>query len=308
MSKLSDFKGQKISVLTSDPSNPVEGQVWYNSTEAKYKISIGYGNGVWSSGGNLTNYRTNFSGGGGTQNEAYAVGGYNILAAEEYNGSSWTAGGNISTNRYNSNMGSRGTQNAGLLVTGQLYSNNAFTTATEEYDGSSWTAGGNVTTANYYGTCAGTQNAAIKAKGSLSAVLTTNKSEIYNGTSWTNIADCVNQGSLAAMTGTQDAALIVGGLIDGSASNVEEYNGSTWSLAQTPLNTRTGNSSFAATTLSEEYNGTSWSAAASITSARTGAGGAGSTASGLVFGGESLNVTSEYNSSPGLATKSITQG
>jgi len=47
------IQGQNILIVSSDPSNPTEGQIWYNSTSNLLK---GYANVVtnaWASGGNL---------------------------------------------------------------------------------------------------------------------------------------------------------------------------------------------------------------------------------------------------------------
>jgi len=37
MADYQDIKGFTIPVLSSDPSNPVEGEIWYNSTSNKIK-------------------------------------------------------------------------------------------------------------------------------------------------------------------------------------------------------------------------------------------------------------------------------
>lgn len=325
MSKLSDFKGQKISVLTSDPSTAVEGKIWYNSTTHKLKTTISFGAGTWSSGGNLSNNRSNACSGGGTQNEAYIVGGYNVVATEEYNGSSWTSGGNMSNNRYNQNLGTMGTQNAGLIVSGNLYTGSALTAATEEYDGTSWSSGGNVITPNYYGCSAGTQNAAIKTKGSLSPTVRTTKSEIYDGTSWTSISGCVEETSSASMTGTQNAALSVGGA-DGR-NIIEEYDGSVWTVGQLWIGgfgnvvnkTVLGTQNQALSTGGVEngaygrqtrmYDGTAWSLATDISANKSNAAGAGSQGEALISGGDVNGLsTLEYINSSTLLTKEILLG
>lgn len=328
MSKLSDIKGQKISVKTSDPSTAVEGQIWYNSTTHKLKTNIYYNNGTWSSGGNLINSRSvNTCSGGGTQNEAYLVGGYNIINTEEYNGSSWTSGGNISNNRYNQNFGTMGTQNAGLIVSGKLHSNNAFTSATEEYDGTSWSAGGNVITSNEFGSCAGTQNAAIKAKGRHTASLTlyTNKSEIYNGTSWTSVGNCVEENGGAGMTGTQNAALAVGGLA--GRYIVEEYDGSVWTSGKlwtgqvdntqgvTVLGTQNqamaagGSQTPGSSSNVRVYDGTTWSLSNDLPAGKSSSAGAGSVSQALVSGGQANPLsTYEYIDNFTAVTKEIVLG
>ena len=53
MTTYKEINGTDITVVSSDPSNPVTGEVWYNTTTQKLK---GYqqvlGN-AWSTGGNL---------------------------------------------------------------------------------------------------------------------------------------------------------------------------------------------------------------------------------------------------------------
>jgi hypothetical protein len=38
MSTYNEIFGGKVNVLASDPSNPINGQVWYNSTDKVIKI------------------------------------------------------------------------------------------------------------------------------------------------------------------------------------------------------------------------------------------------------------------------------
>jgi hypothetical protein len=57
MAAYTGIQGQNILIVSSDPANPTEGQIWYNSTTNLLK---GYANVVinaWASGGNLNNAR-----------------------------------------------------------------------------------------------------------------------------------------------------------------------------------------------------------------------------------------------------------
>lgn len=40
MSAYKEIKGFHVQVVTSDPSNPVEGQIWYNSTTGAFRIRV----------------------------------------------------------------------------------------------------------------------------------------------------------------------------------------------------------------------------------------------------------------------------
>ena len=64
MTTFKEISGQLIRTLSSDPANPLEGQIWYNSTIGVLKGYRSLG-GVWASGGNLSTARSN-SGGAGT--------------------------------------------------------------------------------------------------------------------------------------------------------------------------------------------------------------------------------------------------
>ena len=52
MATYKEIKGTQIEVLSSDPSNPVEGQVWYNSTSNVLKGQAATTAGAWATGGN----------------------------------------------------------------------------------------------------------------------------------------------------------------------------------------------------------------------------------------------------------------
>jgi len=84
MTNYTGIQGQNILIVSSDPSDPTEGQIWYNSTSNLLK---GYANIVtnaWASGGNLNTGRTTLAG-AGTQTAALAFGGgYPATAVSEY--------------------------------------------------------------------------------------------------------------------------------------------------------------------------------------------------------------------------------
>jgi hypothetical protein len=172
MANYTGIQGQNILIVDTDPANPTEGQIWYNSTSNLLK---GYQFAVvnaWSSGGNLNNARRVLSG-TGTQTAALAIGGFDTNATEKYDGISWTTTGSISSPRYY--MGAAGTQTAGLVFGGS-----SPTTATEEFNGTSWSPGGSLNTGRQgLGGC-GTQTAAL-GFGGYSPPNTT-ATELYNGT------------------------------------------------------------------------------------------------------------------------------
>jgi hypothetical protein len=112
-----ETKGQKIQVLATDPSEVIEGQVWYNSTSNTLKVYKNFTD-AWSTGGNLGTAREQLAG-AGTQTAGLAFGGATptvTAATEEYDGSAWTAGGNLGTERRG--LAGAGTQTAGLAFGG----------------------------------------------------------------------------------------------------------------------------------------------------------------------------------------------
>ena len=121
MSDFKTLKGLYIKHRSSDPSNLIAGEIWYNSTTKTLKVAPQIAS--WSSGGNM-NTGINYRYAGGTQTAAFGAGGYNPdlshLAVdantEEYDGSSWTNTNDMGTARYTG--GGCGTQTAGLATGG----------------------------------------------------------------------------------------------------------------------------------------------------------------------------------------------
>ena len=57
MATYKELHGTDVEVVTSDPSNPVVGQVWYNSTTEELKTRRQFVTNAWSTGGNLNTAR-----------------------------------------------------------------------------------------------------------------------------------------------------------------------------------------------------------------------------------------------------------
>ena len=113
MSTYKSIFGQKIKKVSADPSNPIEGEMWYNSTSGNLKVRLTVA-AAFSAGGALP-VGSGYAGSGGTYTAAlYHHGLYgpgpqpNDNKTFEYDGSSWTAGGNV--NQTMRILGSSGTQ------------------------------------------------------------------------------------------------------------------------------------------------------------------------------------------------------
>ena len=57
MTTYKEIKGTQIEVVSSDPSNPVEGQVWYNSTDNVLKGNVVVSASFFATGGSLNTAR-----------------------------------------------------------------------------------------------------------------------------------------------------------------------------------------------------------------------------------------------------------
>jgi hypothetical protein len=138
MATYKGIQGFTIQNLSADPSNPIEGQVWYNSTSNVWKVEEATTAGSWATGNNLNTARLQLAG-AGTQTAALAFGGYtttDTAATEEYDGSTWTSNP-TGLNTARRLLGGCGTQTAALGFGGL---STAAVAATEEYNGSAWTS------------------------------------------------------------------------------------------------------------------------------------------------------------------------
>ena len=68
MSTYYQIFGGKVNVVSADPSNPIEGQMWYNTTTELLKYR-GFAPAAWASGGNMATARR-YIAGAGTQTSA----------------------------------------------------------------------------------------------------------------------------------------------------------------------------------------------------------------------------------------------
>ena len=94
MTTYKETNGTNIEILSTDPANPVQGQIWYNTTSSTLK-GLGYiATAAWSTGGNMNTARRSVMGAGITNTAALAISGTDdppvIANVESYNGSSWT--------------------------------------------------------------------------------------------------------------------------------------------------------------------------------------------------------------------------
>jgi hypothetical protein len=307
MTTFKEISGQLIRTLSSDPTDPQIGQIWYNSTIGVLKGYVSVPD-SFSSGGNLNTGRTQLSPAqNSTIDSGLVFGGYPLYSVltEEYNGSTWTVGGNLNTGGYR--KGGSGTQTAGLGFTGYV---GGATTVTEEYNGSSWSGGGAFPTALRGAYGCGTQTATLSAGGNNPSGFNGWIDLVckYNGSAWTTVTSLPTTKGNHGIVGTQTAALVFSGYTGPGTytytNTSYEYDGSSWTAGgnylvsvagATGAGTQTaalGASGYGSpggfSTTAFKYDGSSWtSSSASLSSVRNQAASFGTDSSAIFVGGES---------------------
>ena len=184
MSDFKSLKGLYIKHVSSDPANPISGQIWYNTTTQTLKVAPQIGS--WAAGENMNTGRKDHAG-AGIQTSAIAIAGQApggaTANAETYDGTDWTEGPNLNTAR--NLLGGTGASSTAAIAFG----GSPHTGATESYDGSSWTEGPDLNTARYGPGPAGTSTAALSFGGNVDPNNATDVVESYDGSSWTEVAD-----------------------------------------------------------------------------------------------------------------------
>ena len=99
MSTYKGLYGFRVEVVSSNPSNPLEGEVWYNSTLGQLKGYVA-GAAAFTSGGALPTGTNGLAAAGTTNSSILAWGGKTppgspTNASLLYNGTSWTATPNL---------------------------------------------------------------------------------------------------------------------------------------------------------------------------------------------------------------------
>ena len=335
-----DIFGQKVQYLSSDPSNVVEGQVWYNAPAKVGKVQ-GFNTAAWATGGAYPqNIGTTSTIGAGTQTAGLMVGGYSGPApipsgggrtsfVGEYNGTSWSSGGSWPT--YTDAGGIGGTQTVAITAGEFRNDSTQYYTTSLDYDGSSWTANNPIPAAASTVSVLGTQAAAIGAGGQLDNPypdrFAYNKTMDWNGTNWTDTGGTMSNRRIGnARAGAADAAMMIAGqeYAEGSSpsgklSAVENYDGTSWSSGPAVNTARSGlagggtqslawisgGTTGSATAATEEYDGSSWTNSTNMNNAMECSSGAVSTrAAGWACGGYTLKATEEFTGS-GPSTQTI---
>jgi hypothetical protein len=328
MTTFKEIRGTAIQVVSSDPSNPETGQIWYNSSSGTLKGYVFATVNAWASGGNLNTKRQSAQNGAvGTQNASIEAGGLNPAASptsvtnfELYNGTSWTNSPQSLPSVRNSGC-SFGSQTAAVLAGGD--NGPAYINTTVIWNGSTWSPSGNMNTTRGASIAGyGTQTAGLGAGGyNASPSADSVATESFNGTSWTTVNSLNTARRGAAGAGIQTAALYFGGSNDPDAT--ESWNGTSWT---TVANLNTGRGGLGGmgiqtaavafggspyTGATELWNGSAWTTNPnSMATARHGLSQGGTQTAGLAIGGRSSPgdavTTTEEWTGQALQTKTIT--
>ena len=310
MTVYKEINGTDITVVTSDPSNPVTGQVWYNTTTQKLKGYQQILSNAWSTSGNMNTARYRLSG-NGTQTSALGYGGNSppyVTITEAYDGSSWTEVNDMNTSRKSG--GGIGADSTAALSFGGENTDSSALTATEIWNGTNWTEVNDLNTGRETMGASGLSTSGL-AYGGLAPPGIFDNTESWNGTNWTEVSDLnTARRSLAGAGSTNTAALAFGGLVPATPANMnetEEWNGSSWTEVNNlnfgrPGLTGVGLFQYSALAVggevtrvlgnTESWNGTNWTEVNNLNIPRESLAGAGSgNTSGLVFGGYSTALT-----------------
>ena len=289
MGTYKEIRGTHIVSVTSDPPSPVNGQMWYNSTDRAIKGFTSNSAGAWASGGNMNSGR-NRGAGSGIQTSALAYGGLTGPGSpnktgktESYNGTAFSEVNDLNTARYDISGGAGTDNTQGLCIGGQTGSGRQV--ITESWNGSSWTEVGDLNVSKGAGLGAGTYTSAISTGGDTTP---TADAETWNGSAWTEVSNMNRSRVGGAMSGASNTAALAFGGLDPSPAAIhgetESWNGSAWTelndlntarQEQSGSGTYTSavcasgtNPSTSALAVTETWNGTSWTEVADVSTAR----------------------------------------
>ena len=310
MATYKEIRGTQIEAVATDPSNPIEGQVWYNTTSNVLKGQAVTSAGSWATGGNLNTARA-IQGAAGTYNASLNYGGYTtteVGITETYNGTNWTEVNDMGTAR--AAFAAGGTQTSAIAAGGQGPPNGV--TNCEIWNGTNWTETTDLNASRRYITGAAAVNTAAIAFGGIPPNPGTGATELWNGSNWTEVNDLTTARRSIASCGTSTAGFSISGYDGESALECEIWNGTNWTeVNDIPSGFGTG-AAFGTTTaavvnantVTKEWNGTNWAAGTASSTNVSNRACSGTASLGIAAGGEpppSGVATTEEWTGPGTA-------
>lgn len=326
MTTFKEIRGNLIKSTSTDPANPQDGQIWYNSTSQVLKGEEFLE--AWSSGGTMNDGRGQVSG-LGTQTAGLAAGTQSTpppqSATEAYDGTTWTTVNSLNDGRADLNM--FGIQTAGIAAAGDDFpASPRGTLATESWDGTNWTSVNNTVNGSFENHAAcGIQTAGFIVGGRTTPTnpSTTSATQDWDGTNWTSgVSYPANiQGSF--VFGTQTACISASGSPSGPDFTGDSYSfdGSTWTSITAVNTTRAygGNSGIQTSGLifggagptvpptarvtTESWDGSTWSNKPDMANSRTSfADGTNGSSSSTFAAGTTPGATEEFTAAPATRT------
>lgn len=296
-----NINGNNIPIRASDPSNPIVGEVWYNSTTNALK-GQGFVADSWATGNNL-NAKHTVSGSFGSQTSGIIAAGLNdatgiVSASEEYDGTNWTSNPSVNNGRYGLNGGAGDTAPAGRIAGGQT-GPTGWQSWHESWNGSAWTSDTAMPVAISYTAMVGTDTAALTMGGINDPGAQSTTLE-WTTSSWTSGGTLNTARYMAGGLGIQTAAICATGQTPTRSTVTESYDGTSWTN-ENPTNGPNMSAVFAfgtqaagvicggepisATTY--KWDGVCWSTSpASMNVARWQGGQYGTNSAGMIAGGE----------------------
>ena len=212
---MADYKsihGTTIKSYTTDPDNPIEGQVWYDKTNEVLQYQIPNFVSAWATSTAVNTGRIDGAGAGTSTSSLFFSGApYPVSAyTESWNGTSWTEVADLNTTRQQG--ASAGSSNTAALVFGGETST-AKSDHVEEWNGSSFSEKNDLNTARDQLAGVGhfSSTAILGVGGKIAPGSNTAIVEEWNGTSFTEIADLINGTKKSVGVGTTSSALNIGG-------------------------------------------------------------------------------------------------
>jgi len=307
MAEYKGIVGTKIRSYTTNPDNPIEGEVWYNETDnvLKYQHPNTTTAGSWATTGNLNQARNQLSSAGQAPRSASLVfSGFNnptrYYDTEQFNGATWTELNNMTNgaaNRFGFGV------NTAALCSGGYVGAPGGINLTESWNGTNWTEVNDMNTARYGGGSAGLLTGGLAFGGySTSASNRVGNTETWNGTNWTEVNDLnTARNEMGSCGATNTEALTFGGNTPPTTAITESWNGTNWTEVN-DLNTARvglagagiytlavafgGNEPPGASAKTEEWNGSNWTETTDLNAGRAYLIGGGSQTAAVAAGGQ----------------------
>ena len=325
MTTYKGIQGFTIQNLSADPSNPIEGQVWYNSTSNVWKVEETTTSGTWASAPSLVSDHIYSQGIGTTTSDGQIAGGApaGSTANELWNGTAWTTSTTVPSQSATWGGSTQGSSTASFYVAGLIgpFSPWTLSSATLEWNGASWTSSGSYPFNAWDIRASGTQTAGLAEGGVVGLTPSiSNLAHIYNGSTWTGISNWPISKRNHIAFGTQTATLAGTGESP-QVNTFTSWNGVSWSSETNyPVTLQagtgsgvesagivTGGSSGGNIATTNTYDGTAWTAQGNLGTAKASLSSIGSVSGAKAISGNTTTTGVEDYTGPGaLVTKTIT--